>query len=267
MDLRADRRRRLVRGERFGGDAVVLRVQLRAEARLVVAGEDALAVHFEHAAGGEAAEQRVANLAGSTPALRASANASLTAASVPPITIWLQTLQSCPAPDSPMRMMRSGLPIASRIGFTSANAAASPPTMIDSVPLMAPISPPLTGASSMRAARVRRRVGEPPRDGRRDAAHVDEDRPGLQRREDPVGPSSTCSTSGESGSIVMMRVGPPRDRAGRVRARRRPRPARRPAPGCGCARPGEARLSRLCAMGLPMRPSPMNPTVSGMGIF
>ena len=43
----------------------------------------------------------------------------------------------------------SGLPITSRIGLTVANASASPPTMIESVPLMAPMSPPLTGASSI----------------------------------------------------------------------------------------------------------------------
>jgi hypothetical protein len=48
-------------------------------------------------------------------------------------------------------MMRSGLPIASRIGRARSNAAASPPTMIDSDALIAPTSPPLTGASSMAA--------------------------------------------------------------------------------------------------------------------
>src|SRR5438045_3127095 len=48
-----------------------------------------------------------------------------------------------------MRTTFSGLPITSRIGFTFSNASASPPTMIDSVPLTAPISPPLTGASSI----------------------------------------------------------------------------------------------------------------------
>ena len=54
----------------------------------------------------------------------------------------------------------SGLPIASRIGLTVANAAASPPTMIESVPLIAPMSPPLTGASSIVAPSARARLGE-----------------------------------------------------------------------------------------------------------
>ena len=101
---------------------------------------------------------------------------------------------------------RSGLPITSRIGFTAANAAASPPTMIDSVPLMAPMSPPLTGASSIEPPSATRAVREPLRHRRHDAAAVDDDGAALHRAEDAVGPSSTCSTSGESGTIVMMRV-------------------------------------------------------------
>ena len=68
---------------------------------------------------------------------------------MPPITIWLQTLQIWPAPDSPIRITRSGLPITSRMGLTAAKAVRSPPTMIESDALIAPISPPLTGASSI----------------------------------------------------------------------------------------------------------------------
>jgi hypothetical protein len=78
--------------------------------------------------------------------------------------------------------------------------------MIDSVPLTAPISPPLTGASSiLRAERFRLR-GEASRDTRRDAAVVDDDRAALSAPNTPLSPSSTCSTSGESGTIVMTRV-------------------------------------------------------------
>ena len=44
--------------------------------------------------------------------------------------------------------------MASRIGLTVAKASASPPTMIDSDALIAPISPPLTGASSIVAPSV-----------------------------------------------------------------------------------------------------------------
>ena len=47
--------------------------------------------------------------------------------------------------------------------------------MMDNVPSMAPISPPLTGASSMAAPRSWRRGGQPARGRRRDRAHVDDD--------------------------------------------------------------------------------------------
>ena len=138
-----------------------------------------------------------------------------------------------------MWTMRSGCPCASRIGLTAANASASPPTMIDSVALMAPISPPLTGASSIVRAARRPRAAEPARDRRRDAAHVDHDGVALDRAEDAVRASSTSSTSGESGSIVMMRVACRATSAGdAARVAPRPQPVRRPVPGCGCGRRG-----------------------------
>ena len=55
----------------------------------------------------------------------------------------------------------SGLPMHSSTGRTRVNAASSPPTMIESVALIAPISPPLTGASSIDAALL----GDQPRRG------------------------------------------------------------------------------------------------------
>ena len=78
--------------------------------------------------------------------------------------------------------------------------------MIESVPAIAPMSPPLTGASSIVAPRAfarsaRRRAGPG-----RDAAHVDDDGARLHALKTPLGPSRTNSTSGESGTIVMMRV-------------------------------------------------------------
>ena len=60
--------------------------------------------------------------------------------------------------------------------------------MIDSVPLMAPMSPPLTGASSMVAPSVLRARGEPSGDAGRDAAHVDDDRSGCSALNTPSGP-------------------------------------------------------------------------------
>ena len=78
--------------------------------------------------------------------------------------------------------------------------------MIDSVPLIAPISPPLTGASSIVA----------PSDAALAASRCATAGamllvsmtmvPRCMALNTPSGPSSTCSTSGQSGSIVMMRV-------------------------------------------------------------
>ena len=84
---------------------------------------------------------------GSTPDLRDSAIASATTAIVPPSTIWLHALQTCPAPESPTWTIFSGCPSREIAGRTASSAAASPPTMNASVPAMAPTSPPLTGAS------------------------------------------------------------------------------------------------------------------------
>ena len=91
--------------------------------------------------------------------------------------------------------------------MTRANAASSPPTMIDSVPLFAPISPPLTGASSIDPPFAATSDAESPGRHRRDAAHVDHDAARLQARERrPASPVSTSSTSAVSGTIVMTTV-------------------------------------------------------------
>ena len=64
-------------------------------------------------------------------------------------TTWLQTLTTCPAPAGPTWTIV--FPIAARIGFARSKPASLPPTMIESVPAIAPLSPPLTGASSISA--------------------------------------------------------------------------------------------------------------------
>ena len=66
-----------------------------------------------------------------------------------PATIsWLAALTVCPEPAGPTWTMV--LPTASSTGRASAKSSAAPPTMIDSVPSIAPASPPETGASSTR---------------------------------------------------------------------------------------------------------------------
>ncbi len=59
--------------------------------------------------------------------------------------IWFATLVVWPSPLPPTSVMF--LPISSNSGFTFANVASLPPTMIVSDAAFAPTSPPDTGAS------------------------------------------------------------------------------------------------------------------------
>ena len=114
---------------------------------------------------------------------------------------WLQALVIWPAPASPIRVIL--LPSAWKTGSTRSNVALSPPTMIESCALMAPASPPLTGASSMGQPRScacsasRLAVtGEMVLMSTRTA-------PGLAPSNTPFEPAITSSTSGPSGSMVI----------------------------------------------------------------
>ena len=166
-----------------------------------------------------------------------------------------------------MRMTRSGLPIASSIGFTSANARASPPTMIDSD---AVDRADFAAADRARRASWRRAMPRAPRAaGPSPGAMLLLSMrivPGCSALKTPSGPSSTSSTSGESGTIVMMRVARRATSAGDVRASgtRRDDIVDRPL-AAAVHDDGKPALSRFFAMGRPMRPSPMNPMVSVMG--
>ena len=88
-------------------------------------------------------------------------------------------------------------------GRARSKAAVSPPTMIESVPWTAPISPPLTGASSKVAPRAatwsaRRRVAT----GEMLLMSMIT-LPGASPSRTPPSPAIIRSTSGVSGSIVM----------------------------------------------------------------
>ena len=61
--------------------------------------------------------------------------------------IWFAAFATCPAPASPTCVIF--FPMASNTGIAFSSASASPPTIIASVPFLAPISPPLTGASNV----------------------------------------------------------------------------------------------------------------------
>ena len=135
--------------------------------------------------------------------------------------------------------------------------------MIESVPLTAPISPPLTGASSSTApcrlaASASRRVsaGEMLLMSIRIV-------PGWIPWNTPFVPSRTCTTSAESGSMVMIRCVRRATSAGDP-ARDAPA-STSSSTGAGlrlCTTRGKPFLRRLPAMGLPMSPRPMKPIVS-----
>ena len=133
---------------------------------------------------------------------------------------------------------------------------------------MAPTSPPLTGASSIRAPRAAARCSS--RRATAGAMLLVSIRmvPGWIALNTPSGPSRTRSTSGESGSIVTMRVARRATSAG---------DAARAAPAATSSSTGpwlrlwttrlNPFLMRFLAIGRPMTPSPMNPTVSLMSVY
>jgi hypothetical protein len=86
---------------RLHHDVQILFVHPALEARLEIAVEHALAVVFENARVSEAAEQRLAHLAGIDAVLVGEAKASATASTPMPVTIWLAALATCPAPLAP----------------------------------------------------------------------------------------------------------------------------------------------------------------------
>ena len=93
---------------------------------------------------------------------------------VPATISWFAALNVCPEPGGPTRT--AVVPIASKIGFTSSKSGRSALTMIDRVPSMAPVSPPLTGASMTRTTRRSTCLGQPRGDVEPDRGHVDVDR-------------------------------------------------------------------------------------------
>ena len=96
-----------------------------------------------------------------------------------------------------------GLPIASDPAAPLEQAAS--PTMIDNDALIAPISPPLTGASRHDRAELDSTRRKPPRHGRRNRAGIDQKRPWLESAEHASGPFEN--------SLHVGRVGHHRDDA------------------------------------------------------
>ena len=139
--------------------------------------------------------------------------------------------------------------------------------MIDSVPALAPTSPPLTGASSMLPPRAA--TCSPIR--RAAAAAIVlmsmTSTPGFAPAITPFSPSTTDSTSGASGSMVMtMSLASPTS-AGDAAARA---PAAASSSIAAWLRlntvTGKPAFNRFSAIGLPIRPRPITPTETEVSV-
>src|SRR5215203_3073303 len=193
---------------------------------------------------------------GETPALEPSTSASETASMVSATTIWLAAFTTCPVPTDPTWV--TVFPMTSKSGSTRSKSSSLPPTMMERVPSMAPTSPPLTGASSIEAPRSWALSANSSVTTGEIVLISTTRAPSLTPSSTPSSPASTSSTCGESGSMVMMMsdcsatVAPSSSSAfSRVRLY--------------ATRSWPASM-RFSAIGLPMIPSPMKPTVSAMSL-
>ncbi len=95
-------------------------------------------------------------------------------------------------------------PIAWKTGRHRSNTSCFPPTMIERVPAFAPTSPPLTGASSISMPRAASASAiSRVTDGEMVDMSITTE-PGRAPSTIPFGPRTTCRTSGESVTIVMI---------------------------------------------------------------
>ena len=125
---------------------------------------------------------------------------------MPATSNWLAAFTVWPDPVSPTCTMV--LPMASRTDRAAATSSASPPTMIDSEPSMAPASPPLTGASRTRTPLALAASVTASEVAGAIVLMSMSSRPSLAASSTPSGPRTTASTSGESGSMVITTSAP-----------------------------------------------------------
>ena len=155
------------------------------------------------------------------------------------------------------------VPMAARTGRARSTSAASPPTMIVSVPFAAPSEPPETGASTMRTSRSARCwASSLARTGLIVEQSISID-PGRRPSASPCSPKTTASTSGESRTHVTtmsLVVARSLGLAASVA----------PSSTSGPVRPGvrfhtvsgKPARARLAAMAAPIVPKPAKPTLS-----
>ena len=179
---------------------------------------------------------------------------------------WLAALTVWPAPEGPTSTIV--LPTASKTSDTASKSDFSPPTMIDSTPSMAPGSPPETGASSgFRPFSLACSARSVATSGRMVEKSI-QVAPAAAEARMPSSPSSTFSTSGESGTMVMM-TSAPSTASAMVAAACPPASARASALAGVRLKPRTVKpaLTRFLAMGRPMIPSPMNAIVLLIGVL
>ncbi len=141
-------------------------------------------------------------LAGSAPAFEANSSASPTASMVSATMIWLATLQVWPSPLPPTSVMF--LPMSWKSGSTFANVASVPPTMIVSVAALAPTSPPETGASRYSQPSALMRLANSFVSMGAMELMSTTILPLASPSATPPGAKSTFSTSGVSGTMMMI---------------------------------------------------------------
>ncbi len=197
--------------------------------------------------------------AGSRPKRWPISSASMPIRKPPALTRLLSAFMAWALPMAPVRMIEP--PIARSSGSALSIAAASPPAMMASSPVLARDTPPETGAS-IRAmpcsaalpARIRVASGTP-----LDISTMRE--PCASAENAPSGPSSTAATTALEGSMVT-RMSQPSAAAAGVSAARAPiaaamRCVRAASASCTASRKPAA--ARRAAIGSPMAPSPMKP--------
>ena len=175
--------------------------------------------------------------------------------------IWFAAFATCPAPASPTSVMV--LPITCNTGNAFSNASASPPTMMVSVALRAPISPPETGASNEKTPFSFNFSAIILADAGLMVELSITISPARAPSMIPFSPSVTFSTSGESGKLVKIistcaatsfgefaAIAPSLTNSSTAARERL------------CTTTGNPALRILRAIDLPINPRPMYPTFS-----
>src|SRR5712691_11566915 len=203
---------------------------------------------------------------GSSPALTPSTRASATATVLTWTSMSLTSFMAKPCPSAPT--WNTFAPMAPKRSWQAATVLAAPPTMIDSSPEAARSVPPLTGASIIATPRVascsasrRATIGSM-------VLMQATMCPDLALRMMPRSPVMTASACPVVSTMQMVRstlAATPSAESPTVAPRVRQMSAF--AGSMSCTTSEKPCLTRFSAIGPPMFPSPMNPTVPAIAIL